>query len=487
MAPRTYFLLVLACATLLRVWAIFGGEVDGTNAYYYLCAQVPAPAYFDGPAGTAMCVRSLAGFGDTWLALGPLWAIAASLALLALGRRLAGEAEAAWAGIALNVVPAFNAAALDVGPLLPALTFSLLGACFVWDAVGGQSSRWGSWFAAGAAFVGGALFAYWAALFGLAAALAPFARTRCRTAANYAGLAWVLAALCAALIAPWKWNAAREFIPVAGWTLRGLAAFDGRAFLAGAADLVFGISPVLAAAALVAFVRVSQASSQEGRQGFAAVLAVPGIALGAMATYRGWPSAWAALPAVAALLPSACGMLYRNAALWWAGLVVAAVFSAPVFSRIANPRGPIGEVADRVLEIDDSLADDLPGGLFYIAGDTGLAATLGYQLRNAIIPPEGHPPVYELESQAIASQFAFWPSYADFVDVPEHQNELFTEARAANPFVGHSAVYVGREKPDGLPQAIRGAFSDVQLVREIGPPEDRLYIYLCLDYQTMPL
>jgi len=479
--------LVLSGLALLRVWAVLWGEVGGANAYYRLCAGLPAPAYFDGPAGTAMLVRVFSGMGDAWLLLGPLWAVAATLALVHFGSRVADPRGAAGAAVVMNVLPAFNAEALVAGPVLPALTFSLLGASFVWDASRGQSPRIFSWFAAGTAFAGGALFAYWAALFGLAAGLVPLARPSGRRMENFAGLAWIVIALAGVLRAPWIWNAEREFIPVAGWTLRGLIQPDWPALGAGLVDFLAGISPVIAITACVVFVRVVAGCRGAGPAGFVAAVAAPGVLLGGLAVYRGWDAGIAALPAVALVLPSAWVALERGRAILWAGAALAVAFSVPVYTGIVRGNGLMAETAAHVLALDDSLSGEIPGGLFHIAGDAGLAASLGYQIRNAIVPPEGHPPVYELESQAITSQFAYWPSYADFVEAVRPSDEFFTESKAGNPFEGHSAVYVGREGPAGLPQAVKGAFSDVQIVREAGPPEDRLYIYLCLDYQTMPL
>ncbi|MGB8464857.1 MAG: hypothetical protein WCE49_07930, partial [Terrimicrobiaceae bacterium] len=54
-------LLVFAIvATLARAAAVWLTDPSPQEAYYFLCSQRPAPAYFDGPGGTAF-VTGLAG------------------------------------------------------------------------------------------------------------------------------------------------------------------------------------------------------------------------------------------------------------------------------------------------------------------------------------------------------------------------------------------------------------------------------------------
>ena len=137
--------------------------------------------------------------------------------------------------------------------------------------------------------------------------------------------------------------------------------------------------------------------------------------------------------------------------------------------------------------LEERLGPGLPGGLFFIASDARTAASLDYYLRDAVIPVEGHPRVYTPETAAPASQFDFWPSYSQFRESESPPDELFTEQMGVNPFHGHAALYVGPESPKDLPQSIRGAFSEVQTVQELGQGRERLYIYLCLDYQNLPL
>ena len=117
-----------------------------------------------------------------------------------------------------------------------------------------------------------------------------------------------------------------------------------------------------------------------------------------------------------------------------------------------------------------------------IAESQDLASVLGYYLDIRRKPMT--PPVFIPESPDISSQFSLWPSYADFVSSPKVADEYFTEQKGINPFIGHSALYLGTD----LPQTIKGAFASVSPLRQITLPDGRvLTIFLCLDYQTLPL
>ena len=129
-------------------------------------------------------------------------------------------------------------------------------------------------------------------------------------------------------------------------------------------------------------------------------------------------------------------------------------------------------------------------GVFLVAGDAPLAAIMGYHLRDVLVPPEGHPAVYERESQDISSQFGLWPGYDDFVETDRVVDEYFTEQKGENPFVGRSALYLSREAPDELPQTIKAGFESVTFLEQLPPAGGDgapLYLYFCLNYQTVPL
>ena len=63
-------------------------------------------------------------------------------------------------------------------------------------------------------------------------------------------------------------------------------------------------------------------------------------------------------------------------------------------------------------------------------------------------------------------------------------DEFFTEQKGYNLFAGRNALFLGSD----LPQTIKGAFAQVSPLRKIQLPDGgELTIFLCLDYQTLPL
>jgi hypothetical protein len=122
------------------------------------------------------------------------------------------------------------------------------------------------------------------------------------------------------------------------------------------------------------------------------------------------------------------------------------------------------------------------GGGFLITEDADLASLLAIYFKPAA--PSEYPSVFVPESPALTSQFGIWPSYGNFVESDMVADEFFTEQKGYNPFIGRHALYMGTE----LPQTVKGAFSEVKPLRGIKLPDGRrMVIYLCLDYQTLPL
>lgn len=474
-----YLFMLLLLATAARAAWVLTHDVAPADAYFWMCANRLAAGYFDGPAGTAFLVRA---FGDNfemarlfWPLLGFFSACTAWL----FARRVYDAAVAGWCVVFLNLLPVFNTASVTVGPLMPALVSVLAGLVFArvaWD-----GARW-AWLGAGLFFGVALLFRYEAALVPAGLVMAALASARHKTPADLFGLGFVVAFGALALFPALAWNAAIEWIPVAGGTWRTAWEFRAGPFARSLAGFSAALSVPVFAAVLVALFALVRSARRHGRAPFVLAACGPAWAWAFYVTLRGGDAVAAGVFGFVPLAAFAISSTRKHRLAKPAGgLLAALALFASVYAVWAGARVPWKSVAMQLREA----ARDLPaseGGGFFIAEDAGQAAVLGYFLRG-----EGGgacPPVFVPESPDLSNQFGLWPSYADFVESDRFADEFYKEQKGVNPYIGRNAIYIGCD----LPQTIEGAFQEVRPLREAGMPDGRrLTIYMCLGYQTLPL
>jgi 4-amino-4-deoxy-L-arabinose transferase-like glycosyltransferase len=496
-APRTLLVLILV-ATIARAAFVWLTEPSPGEAYYYLCSQRLAPAYFDGPAGTALLteVASVYGKSDViWRMTAPLWSLIATCACFGFIRQLSDARLAAYVALLLNILPIFNSAALRLGPELSTLTFVTLGLLAAWRASGAEAGKLVWWVGSGLFFGLATCFAY--AAIAIVPGVIAFAMSSAkrRRSVDFYGM-WALLGIPALCLAPaLVWNASNDWIPIAGGTFRTLWEFDQKRLAPTLSALLVAFSPLLFAGMIFGwFHALIEARTGHVRARFAFWSAAPCFLIGAYFLLRGSSAVVYFLIVAPLLLFKAMDLFASKRLLFlflrWAAVIVALAFSAhAVYASWQEGRGwraAALEMGRAFLEKSKQGQDDL----FLIAEDEKMAAVLGYHLRDALVAPGGHPTVYVRESQDVSNQFALWPTYGDFTETDRVVDEYFTEQQAENPFLGRSALYITHERDAELPQTIRGAFDSVILFREVpGIEADTrpLYIYLCLVYQTLPL
>ena len=475
MKPKFLFLLLLLLAALRAAW-VLTHEIAPAEAYYWMCSHRLAAGYFDGPAGTAMLVRA---FGENfeiarlfWPVLGLFCGCTAWLFV----RKIYDAAVAGWCVFFLNALPVFNTAAVEVGPLMPALVSVLAGLVFARVAWGGR--RW-AWLGAGLFFGVALLFRYEAVL--VPAGLVAGALFSHQRRSNFPGLLVVAACCVLALVPALAWNASLEWIPIAGGTWKTAWEFRWVPFLESLVGFAMAFSVPVFLAVLVALVFLIRSVRRHGRAVF--ILAACGAAW-AWALYillRGGDAVPAGLMGIVPLAAFAVSSLRKSPlALPVGGIVAATALLTSGYSLWAGGRVSWKAVADQVRDLARDLPAAAEGRGFLIAEDANQAAILGYYL-----PGEGSsPPVFVPESPDLSSQFGLWPSYADFVESDRVADDYFLEQKGVNPFIGRNAIYLGYN----LPQTIKGAFQNVQPLRKVATPDGReLTIFLCLGYQTLPL
>lgn len=474
MKTKMLFLGLLVVSVLRCGW-VWTHEVAPAEAYFWMCSQRIAPAFFDGPAGTALVVRA---FGESFDLARLFWPVLAgfcSWAAWLFIRRIYDEATAMWGVVLLNALPVFNRAAVEVGPLMPALLFTLTGLVLARLAWAGR--RW-AWAGAGLFFAAGLLFRYEVGLVPAGLLVAALAARRHRT--DIPGLAAV-AVLCGLALWPsLAWNASLEWVPVAGETWKSVWEFRLDQFLASLAQIsrAFSIPLVLMIVSGVVF--LARSARLHARAGF--LLAASGFAW-AWCFFLILRGEDAIAAGVLGFVPlgaflAAAARQWRGGGIAWAGVIGLALVTGG-FS-LSGPREPSWK---SVAEELHAAGRELPAAgenVFLIAEDPNLASVLGYHFHTK----GGYPAVFIPESPDLSNQFGIWPSYADFVESPRVSNEYFTEQKGENPFIGRNAVYIGNE----LPQTIKAAFTEVRPLKCIpGSHGKDLTLYLCLGYQTLPL
>ncbi len=519
MSPRI-LLIVLAAFTLVRWTWNAPHSISPDEAYLALCGAVPAPAYFDGPPGTPVCVAigthfaGVCGLGAALL--WPVFAFVASVAMFYLVTPLAGQRAAVSLALLLNLLPAFNHAALVPGAAMPVVMFSLCFLACSWRAVDNGSVLW--WVSAGGCAAGGLLFGYAAGFLIPALALALAASRRWRRQILAPGF-WIAAAMPSLVFGILlAWNSSHGWIHFICGTWQTALHLDwsripqGVKLAAGqvsplvlvalACGFAFGIPMVrfspkakfifipAALAAAIAAYRMLTGGLCEDAGLIATVLALPLLSWLPSAgdeapQFRSLTSPLRPALRIAALFPRSPLFLpavFLTAAIWTA---------APLLGGGARTRALVN--ADVVREIE-FLRQSAGSGMsaFLIAQNAPLASAISLHLRDQAHVPPGHPPVYVVESPFADSQYALWPRYDQFTDAPplplQTESDPFTEQEGANQFIGRTALYISTESPDQLPQAIVAAFGSHRLLAEITAASGQtLRVYLCSDYQTLPL
>ena len=485
MKPRSVFIFLSAVTLLRLAWLAIQG-VSAQEAYYWKCGSKMAAAFFDGPPGTAFLVRMFGAVtGDSREILRLAWPlfgfIAAWLAWL-LARTLYNDLVAGWTVVGLNALPFFNELCVTVGPGIPLMILTLAGMLAAYSAVEGRPL---DWILSAALLALACLFRYEAALVALGLLIAVLSVLRKKEKPDALAAASLILLPAAALWSPLAWNAALDWIPIAGgtfqtwwrpqpggWTRDLVEYFRQFSFAAGLA----------LAGALVGLLWT--AWHKQGPSRFLLVTAGPASLWALYQFLIGRDFSTAAWIAVVPLLM----FLAEAGSRWrWMGVCSSAiVLIALVSSGLLLHEEGLQRAVGKTLAVEMHAASrEMPasdGGGFLIAEDADLASLLTIYFKP--VAPSEYPPVFVPESPALTSQFGIWPSYGNFIETDKATDEFFTEQKGYNPFIGRHALYMGAE----LPQTVKGAFSEVRPLRDIKLPDGKsMIIYLCLDYQTLPL
>jgi 4-amino-4-deoxy-L-arabinose transferase-like glycosyltransferase len=485
MKPRAAFIFLTSVTLLRLIWLAIQG-VSAQEAYYWVCGTRLAAAFFDGPPGTALLVHLIGAItGDSLDILRLAWPlfgfIAAWLAWL-LARTLYNDGIAGWTLVILNSLPFFNEQCVTVGPGIPVLILTLAGMLAAYSAVEGRRQ---DWLLAAALLALASLFRYEAVLVVLGLLVAVLAVLQLREKPDALALASLVLLPIAALWAPLAWNAALDWIPIAGGTLETWWRPRPSGWQQDLMEYFRQFSFAIGLALPVALGGLLWTGwKKQGRARFLLVVGGPASiwALYQFLIGRDFSTAsWiATVPLVIFLTSIVAHSRWMGAA--GSGLVLIALISSGLLLHAAGLNRAIWKTLAAEMHTATAEMPASEGGGFLIAETADLASLLAVYFKST--DRSEYPPVFVPESPALTSQFGIWPSYGNFLETEKAADEFFTEQKGYNPFLGRNALYMGME----LPQTIKGAFAEVRPLRNLKLPDGRqIGIYLCLDYQTLPL
>ncbi|HEY8900405.1 MAG TPA: glycosyltransferase family 39 protein [Chthoniobacterales bacterium] len=479
--------LLLVLVTIVRLWAAAVLPITPTEAYQWMCADRLDWAFFDAPGGTAALVHVgslLPGNSPLGLRLAfPLLAALATFGIYRLGRAWFGSATALWAAVALNALPIFNTAAVHAGPEMPTLAFTALA---LWLLVRALERGLPWWILSGLSLAAAVQFSYASlalipGIF-LAITLTPRYRGQWRRPGLYFLVLFAAGGVAKALL----WNQANHWPATALGTWRTEFTPQWTEILPALASSIGQVSLPAAAVAVFALVQIVRAARIHTRPRLLACLLAPFLLLWLRDIMHGDSATLPLLPVILLLATAATNLVLEAKRLHRIGAIALVLTAATIAFPFSRPGTPWNRVADAINPLFTEIQSEYPFPLFVIAPDPEATAALSYYLSRS---PNGETrEVFLRESQDLSNQFGLWPRYDDFVPVKKAPDEYFQELKAQNLYLGHSALYLTDEEPTDLPQTITSAFARVTPRATLSLPGNRkLRVYLCEDYQTMPL
>ena len=435
LAPRdsgwTRALIVVTAAAAVRLMFAALLPVFPDEAYYWEWSRRLAPGYFDHPPVVALLIR----FGTTLFGATPVgvrfgsilagWV--ASIATIAIARRLADDQAALRAAVLISVLPLASAGLVLATPdaaLLAATAATLYCVVRALEPAP-ESQRW--WIASGVALGAAFLSKYTAVLLpvGVFVAFAsyPSLRARLREPGPY-----VACTIAAAMFLPViLWNAGHDWISFAFQLRHGLGAPQGSALIAAwkhEGDLFGGqaglVSPILFVMLAIVVWQSFRKPARDAERVLAVVAALTFLFFVYSAVRQrpepNWPAP-AYIPAIALL-----AVRRRAARDAWlrAGIGLAVVVSAVVYAQALAPVLPLKPARDPIarafgwselVRVADSTQTALARGS---VSRVWLAADRYQEAAELALLTPNKPTTFATNLAGRPNQYDLWPRFPDF-------------------------------------------------------------------------
>lgn len=505
--------ITLILTTLVRLIVSSLGHYSMMEAYLMLCAQHLDWGYVEGPAGLPALIKiGTLLFGNNSFALrlfSPLMMLVASGVLwrIALSLFPNDKRAAIWSVIAFNLLPLTNAASVVMEGTMITGSWWIIAAGASWNLVSKSKEHFSikDWIFLGLILALGTQFSYAIGWLLPTVVLIKFlthdfsSKTAIGTGASF-----IL--LILGWIAPLWWNWHHDMIQWIDITWGTFWSWEIPSLDQLSAIPLFCLMPIeLACLALGLSPFLKKDQHPKELVCFLLIVLIPFLfyvgAIGHHHTGLGLLLAWTTL-----LLPGTVVYFLKNSATqkFGLGLILAALLFSTLSMIGVIPRSSmtdgsipswtgvtgVQKVAIELLRLR-TLHPDASGHLpFIIAEQPGLAALLGTSLPITYPELPEAPAVFVPESPDLASQFSFWPSYADAL-ITKQVDPLYTDQQAVSPFLTRDALYITTESEANLPETIRRSFAEVLLLGESSllnaQHREVLNIYLCHNYQMMSL
>ena len=515
--------LFIGALTIVRLSMLGSTDLEFDEAHYWMWSERLAPAYFSKGPGIAFALRaSTALFGATEFGVrfwSPILAGGSSLFLFYLGKRLFSENVGLWTVIAFNVTPIFNIGAFVITTDGLSIFFWVAAMFAFWIAIE-KTPRFTLWWPLTGLLIGVGFLSRYTNAFEIVSILlvlvfVPRLRPEFKRPALYS----LLGTFLVCTIPPIVWNKQHAWITLLHLKTRGGLAeevgFNPLEPLKFFGEHFIFYSPLLFAALVWGVLGNWRRVNQQFKISFLFWFGLPVFAFYFMISIN-----HVATPNWDAVSFIGFGLL---AVYYWhervanrgvrifATSAILLGFVISLFSldsdilrsagfhfwrsdpsdRLRGWKSMVGEVE----KIRGDLEAKLGEKLFMIADERHRASEVSFYLKDKRIEGPGHPPCYLVESQDLINQFSFWPRYDQFVDQPAKNNEaaeeIFTEQKGVNLFVGRSALFI-RNWGKHPPHNIAAAFESVEPVgtielRRFGKHVRYWELFLCRHYRTLPL
>ena len=517
--------IFLGLLTLLRLVFISQVELVADEAYYSMWSQHLDLSYYSKGPGVAFAMRlgtaifGMNEFGVRFLS--PLLGLGTCLVMYFFAKRIYNESVAIWTVLAMNALPIFNVGTV-VMTIDPLSIFFWAAALYAfWLALeNGVEFNW-YWPYTGLLIGLGFLAKYTNAMQLISIVLVLWLTRRFRVAFLRGGFYSMLGVFLICTLPVLIWNQQHEWITLAHLKERGnlntgpaVHFLEPLKFLGG--QLVV-YSPLVLIGMIVALWWVRKEWAVKFKPRFLALFALPVLVMYVLLSFKkaGQPN-WTA-PALISLGILAAAYWHeemqehpekRRFVAWALGIAIFMTTFALGTDMIRSAGIPLPYKYDpssrmrgwqtTAIAVDDfrtQFEKDSGKPVFLISKNYQTSALLSFYLPDKRVEGPGHPPVYIPESQAIESEFSFWPKYDDFVDAPKGATpgvDFATEEGGVNPFMGRNALYITDDVDDAPPSSIERGFEKVELVKMFdvtrhGEPLKQIRIFACYNYKTVPL